>query len=372
MLIFQQKESDASDKTDGKFYVISTRRAINEQLCQQFRLVGFNAVEGIERDITHTASLNIPGNANGVVVDIGNNTQVADVFNALQIQIPRQVWCCVVGDSDSIALAQDFAANQIGYFNVSMQQDMIIQAALSGIEIKNHRTAVSISVLGCKGGVGSTTIAYQLAVEISRLKELPTLFVQGNSGSRDLDLHAGKKMSQDITSLQKNLDLMCSNSNTFPNLQLEGMHQYNFVLFEQSINTADKELLRHLAESSHCIVLVIERSMASVRVARNMIENIELLQRISRTSRRFFICLNDSRPVSMEMLSLSDIKALLNHQIDITFPFSKKKNPAKKRKSRFSPSPSPLNQLTRAVLGQKKEQNKSVMNRIFYRIHRGN
>ncbi|QKJ88628.1 hypothetical protein PMPD1_3714 [Paramixta manurensis] len=370
MLLFQQKDRASTETSVRKFYVFSARTAVNEQLCQQFRLAGFNAVEGIEQDITQLSHFTIPDNASGVVVDIGSSTEVMEMVNTLQMQVPRKVWCCVVGESDSITLAQTFAHNNVGYFNLHMQQDLMVQAALGGIELRNNRSAVNISVLGCKGGVGCTTIAWQLAGEITRLKQLPTLFIQGGCGSRDLDLYAGKKLSQEITSLQKNLDIMSSAGGAWPELPSDIAQHYNFVVFEQSITTADKELMRQLAEKSRCLVLVIERSLASVRVARGMIENIELLRRSSHTPRRLFVCLNDTRPVALDALSLMDIKTLLGHPIDIAFTYNRRQSPPKQAKKRLIHSP--LDRLTSAVLGGESARKKSRINRLFSHLRRGN
>ncbi|END9351058.1 hypothetical protein ABMH92_004800, partial [Escherichia coli] len=41
--------------------------------------------------------------------------------------------------------------------------------------------------------------------------------------------------------------------------------KYNFVIFEETINSASKETLRHLAEKSSCLILVLDRSMSSVQ-----------------------------------------------------------------------------------------------------------
>ena len=367
MLLFPQKTDANIDSTGKQFYVLSPRVAVNEQLCALFRLAGFNAVKGIEQDFNYLEEVTIPVNTSGVVVDIGASTQVEVISHLLQVHIPRTVWCCVVGDSDSIILLQSFIRNNIHYFNINAQQEMIVEAATYGVEIKEKRRAVSISILGCKGGVGSTTIGYQLANEIARIKQISTIFIQGSRGSRDLDLHAGKKLLPGITPAQKYFDLMVNQGEQFPDLEQDLLQGYNFVLFEQIINTADKEQLRHLAESSLCLVLLIDRSMASIRVARNMIENIDLLQRTSRGARRLFICLSDTRPIPMDALSKEDIQSLLGRQIDILFPYNKQVKSRRSPFTLFSSAKTPLDTLTHYVLGGGKSHKASLINRILAR-----
>ncbi|NIH92215.1 pilus assembly protein CpaE [Enterobacter asburiae] len=367
MLLFQQKKTDDTNITDRKLYVISERYEVREQLCQLFRLAGFHAVEDVPMGITQMSTLAIPENTNGVVIDIADNIDVAGVVNSLQIQVPRNVWCCVVGDSDSISLAQSFARNHIGYFNRHTQQDMAVEAALSGAEYKYNRSAINITILGCKGGIGATTIAWQLAEELAQQKQLPILFMQGSRGSHDLDLIIGKKLSQDITAVGKNLDVMSTVSD-YPNVEHDTAQRYNFAVFEQSIATADKEMMRLLAEKSRCMVLIIDRSLSSVRVACNMIENTEQLRRNSPTPRRLLICLNDTRPVAEDSLSLVDIKNLLDNPIDIHFCYSRRNEPSKLVKKRqFHTS---IIQLTRVVLGDKYKPVQNIFSRLSALLQR--
>lgn len=369
MFLFSQKDRPGAESGEKKFYILSPCSLMQEQLCQQFRLAGFNAVEGIDCDITRLASLSINHNISGVVIDIGDSARVTEIVDALHMQIPRKVWCCVVGNSDSIALAQAFAQNQVGYFHLHTQQEMMVQAALSGVETKSSRVAVRISVLGCKGGIGSTTIAWQLAEEITRIKQLSTLFIQGGNGSHDLEFYAGKKLTQEITPLKKHFDLMPATGGQYPELPPDTLQNYNFLLFEQAINTADKELMRQIAESSSCLVLVIDRSLVSIRVARMMIENVELLYRSSHTPRRLFICLNDTRPIMMDALSQSDIESLLNRPVDIVFPYYRRKKTTGVTKSRLMSSP--LAQLTSVVLGSETQRKNGLINRLLSSRLRG-
>lgn len=365
MLLFPQKGEMAADPSHKQFYILSTRTEIIGQLSTQFRLAGFSVVEGIEQTFEQLDKVTIPASASGVVVDVGDSTQVEMITHALQVNIPRQVWCCVVGDSDSISLAQTFKRNNIHYFNIYAQQEMIVKAAMQGFEAKTKRQPVSISILGCKGGVGSTTIGYQLAAEIARKKQISTLFIQGAQGSQDLDLLFGKKLLQEITHAQKYFDLMVNKEDTFPDLSQEIFQEYNFVLFEQSINTANKEQMRHLVESSLCLVLVIDRSMASIRVARNMIENLELLQRTSHIARRLLICLNDTRPVPFDSLGSEDIHNLLNRPVDILFPYVKRVKSQRPAFSLFGTAQTPLQTLTSYVLGGSSGSKKSLLNHLL-------
>ncbi|EOT3264976.1 hypothetical protein ACLAD4_001234 [Escherichia coli] len=94
---------------------------------------------------------------------------------------------------------------------------------------------------------------------------MSTLFVQGPSGSRDLDILVGKKILQDLVQVNKNLDAKRQDSESLPDFSQNIYDKYNFVIFEETINSASKETLRHLAEKSSCLILVLDRSMSSVQ-----------------------------------------------------------------------------------------------------------
>jgi pilus assembly protein CpaE len=357
MLLFPQKSVSSNDVNKKEFYILSPRVGVFTALSENLRMAGISSVEKIRVDIT-TQQLSVPENANGVVVDIGTSVEVDKIMLTIHSQIPRGAWCCLVGDSDSIGLAQNFMKNNIHYFNIHSQQDNLVQAAVLGTELKSIRHPVSVSVLGCKGGIGTTTLGFLLANEIVRARKLPSLFVQGKFGSRDLDLITGKKLLPELTPVSKQLDLMSRESEFLPDLSQPDLQKYNFVVFEQAINVANKELQRDLAEQSKCVVLVLDRSMSSVRVARNMIENIEVLKRSNRVSRRLFVCISDTRPVTINSLTHDDMRVLLNHPIDAVIPYSREKGGGSARRKMFFNNPSPLQELARQVLGgavQKKQ-----------------
>ncbi|VTR56588.1 Uncharacterised protein [Serratia fonticola] len=72
-----------------------------------------------------------------------------------------------------------------------------------------------------------------------------------------------KKLLPELTPVSKQLDLMSRESEFLPDLSQPDLQKYNFVVFEQAINVANKELQRDLAEQSKCVVLVLDRSMSS-------------------------------------------------------------------------------------------------------------
>ncbi|OON42168.1 hypothetical protein BTJ39_03190 [Izhakiella australiensis] len=348
MLLFPQK-NEKTTGTDQIFYILTERRDIIDKLGQLLRLAGFSQVEAIASSVLQTTSLQLTSQARGVIIDVGDSANPQETILAIKTLVPRDIWCCVVGNQDAITLAQLYARQGLHYFYLGAQDDELIRIVTTGKTVSGFRWAVNISVLGCKGGVGNTSIAYQLVNKIIQIRQMPTLFIQGKAGSNDLDLLFDKKMNQELIPANKYLDLMCLQDETLPQLKYETTEKYNFVVYEETVNSAEKERIRQIVELSSCLIVVLDRSMSSVRVARQMIEINESINRSRRTPRRLLLCLSDSRPVSSEMLSQEDIQALIQRKIDIVFPWRKTR-----QRSSFFPLKSrisPADLLTRRVLG---------------------
>lgn len=353
MLLFSKSE-DKSAVNAKVFHVVSPDVENLQQISQLVKLAGFEQIETFCQPLTE--SLTLPANSRGVVVDIGPRDDADNIISQIQAQVPRDAWCCVVGDSDSISLAQTFMAHGIHYFNLNAQREALLQTIASGQQLRNTRSALCISVLGCKGGVGATTVAWSLISRMAELRASPMLFIQGAAGAHDLDLIIGKKMTQDIVSVSKHLDAMSWREPEFVNTSRDVFSRYNFVVYEETVCAADKEHIRQIIDGSSCLILMLERSMSSIRMVRQVSEMIESINRNTAVPRRLILCLNDSRPVKLGMLEVEDIQELLGRKLDLIIPYGKTKRSASLL-SRWS-KPSPQELLTLRVLGESPEQKK--------------
>ncbi|MBA0210497.1 tight adherance operon protein [Pectobacterium brasiliense] len=321
MLLFPQKKEEKASPADKVFYILSIRDVVNEQIGQRLSQAGFSKIEHVVWRPGQVSDISLSAHSWGVIIDIGASYQVDDVVLSIKGFVPRGVWCCAVGDSDSITMAQEFARYGIHYFYLNAQAEELIPAAIAGAAVKVRRSSVNIGILGCKGGVGNTTLAYQLVNRLVQLRQKPTLFIQGKSGSNDIDLLFEKKFTQSLTPISQNLDAMSWTDTTFPDLCNEPFEKYNFVIFEESINSSEKEHLRQIVECTSCLVLTLDRSMASVRMVRQIIEIHDAISRTKNTPRRLLLCLKDSRPVTSNMLDVEDLQLLLGRKVDIFFPW---------------------------------------------------
>lgn len=200
-----------TSKVKDTIAIISTRKWLIEKISEKIRLADINNIKGIEDNIFTASLVNLPDQTIGIIIDIGNDQEIEKILDLIKNHTPRDCWCVLVGDIDSISIAQQFTDRGILYLNIQSQSAELTQLLLKGIQIESERKAFFISVLGCKGGIGTTLLSYHLAYEITQIKKSPTLLLQGNQGSQDLDLVTEKKINTAITEYHKHLDLMLCN-----------------------------------------------------------------------------------------------------------------------------------------------------------------
>lgn len=316
---------DLINKKDNReksaIVIISTRKELKDKISEYVRLADIKNIKEIDDDIFSTASILIPDNVKGIIIDINENHDINIILDLMKVHTPRDCWCILVGDIDSISIAQQFIERGILYLHIQSQLADLTQNLLKGIQIESDRKAFFISILGCRGGIGTTLLSYQLAHVITQIKKSPTLLLQGNQGSQDLDLITEKKMGEDITDYQKNFDLMRGNERKLSEVNEHNNKKHNFIIFDQPIHNARKEKTLDYISNSNCIILLIDHSMMSVRVAKEFIDTLERFKRDNRQAIRLFICLNENRPITKDMLTTSDIQSLLGHSIDTAIPY---------------------------------------------------
>ncbi|EAA4084667.1 hypothetical protein DO628_22570 [Salmonella enterica subsp. salamae] len=321
LLFLGEKEKKKDTLAQNTIYVVSNREQADELICQQIRLAGIENVLLLRDSLDCCENTSIPEDAKGVVIDINDETDASKVIEKMHFFINRSVWCCFVGNDDRISFSRAFEPHCHGYYNIYYQKSDLIQAVLSCDERQIIRKPVSVSVLGCKGGVGCTAIGYNLAMDIAKTSNIPTVYVQGKYCSFDLDLLAGKEVSRNTVSEHKGLSLLSTDDMSFPDFNDQIYARFNFIIFEQSVVSVGKDITQEIINSSMCIVLVTDRSIPSLRTVSAIIEQIKIIIKTTKVPRRIFVCLNDSRPLTKGALSVEEIEKIIERKIDVHFGF---------------------------------------------------
>lgn len=322
MLLLEDDDlNNVSLDHDRKVVVVSHRAAVRNQVAQVLRTSGLEQVEFIESEFTNPKETITISSEDviGVIVDIELEQDVKSIARHIYSSVPQSAWCCVVGDSDSILLVQKFAEERLPYFNVKYQLDQMIQAILSGSnEVSVIRNSIHIAILGCKGGIGSSTLASRIADFIVKIKKVPLLFAQSYRGSHDLDVLFDKKVSEEITNLRPNFDLVMGDPFKFPKATLS---KYNFVLYDHPVFNASNDELARYFDNVETFICAIDRNISSLRVARRFLEECERIKATTGRLIRTFICVIDNSAEDAKQMSESDLEMLLKHPIDSVIPF---------------------------------------------------
>ncbi|MGP2514419.1 pilus assembly protein CpaE [Yersinia sp. 2545 StPb PI] len=346
---------DAINKKNNKIKntiaIISSREWLREETAEKVRLADINDIKSFDESIFLVPKINLSDKTIGAIIDIGSNDNIEKTLDLIKILIPRDCWCVLVGDIDSIGIAQQFIQRGILYLNIKSQLSELTQHLLKGIPIESERKAFFISILGCKGGIGTTLISYHLATAITQIKQSPTLLLQGNNGSQDLDLVTEKKMVTEITEYQNNLSLMFGKGQDIAEIDGHRDIKHNFIVFDQPIHNVPKEKLTDYIEHANCIIVLLDNSMMSVRVAKTFIVIYEKFKRDNRQATRLLVCLNESRPITRDMLDTSDIPSLLGRKIDIRIPFIHKTTESLSDKNYFGRKKTIITELAKYTLG---------------------
>ncbi|WP_145523067.1 pilus assembly protein CpaE [Yersinia rohdei] len=355
--------SKKDTKIKNTIAIISKRKWLIDNVAEKIRLADINNIKEIEKDILAVSSVNLPEQTIGIIIDIGNDHNIKNILDLIKNCTPRDCWCVLVGDIDSISIAQQFTEQGILYLNIQSQSAELTQLLLKGIRIESDRKAFFISVLGCKGGIGTTLLSFHLANEIAQIKKTPTLLLQGNQGSQDLDLVVEKKMSTEITEYYKNLNLMRCKENKLSEVDAKTNNKHNFIVFDQPIHNIPKENITDYIEQSNCIIILLDNSMMSVRIAKEFIGIYDRFKRDNRQAIRLILCLNESRPVAKSMLATTDIESLLERKIDIHIPYIYKTKESLSDQNYFGRKKNKIDTLVKNTLGIR--VNSSLKNRIW-------
>ncbi|QLB12352.1 pilus assembly protein CpaE [Bisgaardia hudsonensis] len=305
-----------------KVVVISESENIRNKLSQLLRSRGIENIEIISKYFfSESIALNAEETI-GVIIDVANETDVLAISENVNAIVPQQVWCCLIGQSDSISLSQKLLDHSILYFNSDTQLNLMMEKiASSSITIPKTRHTVKVCVLGCKGGIGSTFISSQIANQIASYKKVPVLLAQAKNGSQNLDLLFDKKLQGDIVEYDANLDLL---NNDIQILDKSALQKYNFVIYDKPIFNVDRDDFESFFEFSNTFVLVVERHVGSLRVAKQFLDQCNRTQKNTGQPIRSFICISDSNQEHSQLMAKSDIETLLNSRVDAVIPFIKK------------------------------------------------
>jgi pilus assembly protein CpaE len=347
MKLFGDTNSDSDDKKgdldkeriEGKISrykvaIVSTNTTLVEKIRSILVLYNIVRIQVFDVDFADLREKVKLDEFDVVLIDIGRNTDVEFISAYLTQYIPVDCIAYVVGNNDSISFAYELEKKGIKYLLNNIQLDNLPMLLWEGKNKESKRQGNIITFLGCKGGVGTSYLAYNTVRGIYSLSKIPMLFVQGASGSSDIDFIVEEPVEKDgsIVQLKNNISVRIEPVETAWNYKDDSTSKFNLIVFDHNLNNnLSVSQMNNVFLSSNSVILVINRDPYSIKVAKSIIEERGriIARDESIADKRFFICLNDNHPFNKkEMLSDEDIEEFLERKIDL--------------KQRYYPSPKRL------------------------------
>ena len=191
----------------------------------------------------------------------------------------------------------------------------------------SQRVGSVITFLGCKGGIGNSSLVVHTLKKISDLTNYPLLYIQGATTSSNADFLFEMPIPDDgsLVDVGHSLQVKVETNEKAWNYKDLNSGEFNITIIDQNMGLASS--FKHFEEIitfSNIIFIVINRDPYSIKVAKKMLTEIT---RASATNfdllnKRFLICLNDNVPYDKKSaLRDSDIEDFLERKIDFTRKF---------------------------------------------------
>lgn len=332
------EQTDEADNNQCHIVMVSLRKKLLNDLASILSMHNMNSFKVEQQSFFLMQDDSITQNANVIIIDIADTTDVSLITEKMGFIVPMYAKCIFVGDTDSIAFSQEISRRGAVYLHVATQlwelSDVIM--SLSSNVSYTERSTVKISVLGCKGGVGTSLISYQLLEAFGELTSVPTLLVQGATGSADLDLIMDKPFAQkdgQIHAISESLSIRIESRDSTLRYDDSQYKLFNIILLDHGVHTLAREKLETIFNGSQTLILVVSHELASLRVAKMILdENKRVNVAGNSVVQRILVCLNEFKPNQEKMLTEREIVEYLGKKIDLVVPYQSKKNNNSKNK----------------------------------------
>lgn len=318
----------APKKQARQILILSDTPEVIEEVSSYLSISNINNHRVCEESFFALKDNAIIGSASYVIIDIADETDVEVISKRATLLIPNIVRVIFLGNVDSISFSQSM--KRAGFHYLHRKYELQNVAALLIMTDSSNTTAnlMKISVLGCKGGIGTTTVSYNLFKSLTHLSTIPTLLVQGNSGSSDLDLIMEQIIPRDgsISYVANHAAVRLETTENSWNFDDTLFNRFNLIIFEHSMVGAINDKFETIISNSQTIILILNRNLTCLRVAKRIIEE----QKRNFNSRpvlgqKIIICLNENTPNKIDDMKNEDIEEYLEHRISLILPYTNKK-----------------------------------------------
>lgn len=254
------------------------------------------------------------------VVDSGDEHDITRIIDAVRKKVRLDLKIVIVGSCDSIAFAERLQERGFSYINFESQLEYL-SATLTRVNHHNSaESAMRISILGTKGGIGLTCISWKIGSVIADALKLPVLYIQGNTCTPDIDIMTKKKIERDnlIQHIQGYLYAKMDSFDASQSHHSNEYSAYNIIVREECIKSCFSTNTDAIYENSSVIIILISRDASSLKVAKEYLAEMKNQHLANQKDNfRYFIIMNDYRKNASEYFDIKAIEKFLGEKIDL-------------------------------------------------------
>ncbi|OCG12202.1 hypothetical protein A9G24_08745 [Gilliamella sp. App6-5] len=367
-LFGNKKDKDISKDPSQEFVVgrisgfqvaiLSKRSELVENIRSVLFLYNVLGMEIIPLDLSELKEEPRWNKYDAIILDIKDENDAERLSENVNRCIPIKASTILVGSHDSIQFSEFLLKKGIHFLLENSQLEKI-PAILHSRSVtppgSSQRVGSVITFLGCKGGIGTSSLAIHTLKNISSLTNYPILYIQGATTSPNADFLFEMPIPQDGSVVDVELSLQAKIETSDKAWEYDDLNsgQFNIAVIDQNMGLSSSfKHFEQIIKLSNIVFLVVNRDPFSIKVAKKMLDEISraTTQNVDLLNKRFLVCLNDNLPYDKKTaLRDNDIEEFLGRSIDFTRKFIPRMDKFKK-----AHNSSEIKEIASAIIGNKK------------------
>ena len=352
-----------------KVAIVSTRESIIDGIKSILYLYNVLSIEVISLEIDDINENPRWSEFDIFIIDINNNQNAEEISAIINRYIPIKASTILVGNNDSISFADILSKKGIHFLLEKNQFERIPELLYSrstSAENLSKRIGSVVTFLGCKGGIGTSSLIVHILKKITKSTQYPILYVQGASTSRNADFLLEKPIDKggSVTDIDEMLKVKIEQDDEMGKYDYLDTSSFNISILDQNIGLYScYKNLENIINLSNIIIFVVNRDPYSIKVAKNALDEINRIGQKNKLilNKRFLVCVNDNQPFDKKSsLQDADIEEYLGRQIDFT-----RKYIANSEKFKKSYTSNEISEISAAVIGVVKNSKNNNPRSIF-------
>lgn len=314
ILMFNKK----AKKSSSKIAIFSLSSTNINKICEILQLKGYDDFLTFNNDLLDISPSNLKEDIWAVIVDIDDINKKESYIDNISKIFSNNIIKIILSTSDSIKIQQEFLKHSIFHLNIDYQINEIPNKL--SINSDNFKSSfIKIGILGCKGGIGNSLIAYNISKKIYERYLSKTLFIQGANSSFNADFLADVTFEKELIN-EKGLSIYKEDLENAYIFDKNNFNDFNFLIFDHSIHSLSKESIENILNSLDCVVLVFDFSAVCLRKAKEIYKINDFLVSVNKGCKRLFLCCNN-RENSKILLDKASISEIIGKDVDVFIPY---------------------------------------------------